>query len=162
MALEEAKRRLENVTPLRTDCGRVCGGACCRSLAGEETGMLLFPGEEDDYEALPGWTLKATPTGTLAICPGRCDRARRPLACRLFPLLPLMREDGIHVAMDARARAVCPLARQGKSALDAAFVAAVREAGEMLAADPAQAAMLRQLTEIQDELTALRRRLRGA
>ena len=162
MALEEAKRLLEQVTPLRTDCGRVCGGACCRSLAGEETGMLLFPGEEAAYTSLPGWTLRDTPAGTLAICPGTCDRALRPLACRLFPLLPLLRADGVHVAMDARARAVCPLARQGLSVLDGEFVAAVRQAGEALAADAPQVAMLRRLTEGQDEWAALRRRLREA
>lgn len=159
MVLNEAKRLLAEVTPLRKDCGRVCGGACCRSMAGEETGMLLFPGEEDDYEDAPGWQCKAVPMGTLAICPGHCDRAMRPLACRLFPLLPLLREDGIHVAMDARARAVCPLARQGQAALGEDFRQAVLEAGRLLAQDATQARFLRLLTENQDEWTALRRRL---
>ena len=47
MPWREARALLENLTPLRTDCGKVCGSACCKSLDAEETGMLLFPGEED-------------------------------------------------------------------------------------------------------------------
>ena len=159
--LNEARKLLEDVTPLKTDCGRVCGGACCSSLEGETTGMLLFPGEEDFYEDAEGFSFQPVPGGLLVICSGRCDRTQRPLACRLFPLLPLMREDGIHVAMDARARAVCPLSRHGKDALNPAFVEAVRQAGELLAKDLQQAAFLRQLTQEHDELTALRRRMRG-
>ena len=57
IALEEARGLLAEVTPLKTDCGRVCGGICCRSMEGEETGMLLFPGEEDFYEDLDGWRM---------------------------------------------------------------------------------------------------------
>lgn len=161
MLLEEVRRLLEDVTPLKTDCGRVCGGACCRSLEGETTGMLLFPGEEDLYEEAEGFSMQPVTGGLLLICPGRCDRRERPLACRLFPLLPLLRADGIHVAVDARARAVCPLSRHGKDALDPAFVEAVRKAGELLAEDPQQAAFLQQVTQEHDELTALRRRMRG-
>lgn len=159
--LEKARNLLENVTPLKTDCGRVCGGACCSSLEGEMTGMLLFPGEEDFYEDAEGFTMQPVDGGLLLICSGSCDRTQRPLACRLFPLLPLLREDGIHVAMDARARAVCPLSRHGKDGLDPAFVEAVRQAGELLAQEPAQADFLRKLTEEHDELTALRRKMRG-
>ncbi len=47
--LEKAREILAEVTPLKTDCGKVCGARCCRSLEGEETGMLLFPGEEAYY-----------------------------------------------------------------------------------------------------------------
>lgn len=161
MPWREARVLLENLTPLRTDCGKVCGSACCKSLDAEETGMLLFPGEEDEYDLLPEWRLKQTPSGVLAICPGECERASRPLACRMFPLLPTLREDGVHVAVDARARAVCPLARQGKNAMDAAFVQAVRKAGEALAEDPVQRTFLQRLTESQDEWNALRKKLRG-
>ncbi len=48
-ALFAARSLLEEVTPLKSDCGRICGAACCASLEGEETGMLLFPGEEALY-----------------------------------------------------------------------------------------------------------------
>lgn len=155
--VRKARELFDDLTPLRTDCGLNCGGACCQPLPGEETGMLLFPGEEAYYTSLPGYRLLDTEQGTLLICDGRCERADRPLSCRLFPLLPLLREDGVKVATDLRARAVCPLARQGKDALLPEFVAAVRQAGRMLAEDEEQRAFLARLTRQQDELKALRR-----
>lgn len=158
--LAKARALLENVTPLRTDCGMTCGGACCRSLPGETTGMLLFPGEEQYYAGLCDYTLTPTDHGTLLTCEGCCDRGDRPLSCRLFPLLPLLREDGVKVATDLRARTVCPLARQGKDALQPEFVAAVREVGRLLAEDEAQRDFLQLLTRTQDELKALRKQFR--
>lgn len=153
----KARALFDDLTPLRTDCGLTCGGACCQSLPGDSTGMLLFPGEEAYYEGRPGYRMTPTEAGTLLICSGRCDRADRPLSCRLFPLIPLLREDGVKVATDLRARAVCPLARQGKDALTADFVAAVRQAGRILAQDGKQQAFLARLTRGQDELKALRK-----
>ena len=93
------------------------------------------------------------------VCPGTCDREDRPLSCRLFPLLPLIGDDGaIRVVTDLRARAVCPLARQGISALDPAFIDAVREVGELLAQSEEQAMFLDALEEEQQELRELRRK----
>ena len=159
--LRKAREILEKVTPLKTDCGRVCGARCCRSLEGEETGMLLFPGEEACYAGKPGWKLRKTSAGTLLICPGHCARDERPLACRIFPLLPVIRDGEVKVAADQRARAVCPLLKQGIRGMDPAFAEAVREAGKTLAADAAQRAFLGRMTEEQDELKSLRDRLGG-
>ena len=158
--LAQARALFDDLTPLHTDCGLTCAGACCQPLAGEDTGMLLFPGEEAYYEGREGYTMTPTSAGTLLRCSGRCDRADRPLSCRLFPLLPLIRPDGVKVATDLRAKAVCPLARQGKDALLPEFVAAVRQAGRILAADEAQEAFLRRLTAQQDELKAIRKQFR--
>ena len=158
--LVRARGLLENVTPLHTDCGLACGHACCRPMEGEMTGMLLFPGEEAYYEGLEGYRMTETSHGTLLICSGRCDRADRPLSCRLMPLIPLVREDGVKIATDLRAKTVCPLARQGKDALSPEFVAAVREAGRILTEDDAQRAFLVRLTQQQDELKALRNQFR--
>ena len=159
--LKKARALLAEVTPLKTDCGKVCGARCCRSLEGEETGMLLFPGEEEDYLERPEWKLRETPSGILAVCPGTCGRAERPLACRIFPLLPVIRDGAVKVAADQRARAVCPLLRQGIRGMDPAFTEAVREAGKLLAEDPEQRKFLERLTEEQDELKALREKLGG-
>ena len=52
--LARARAILEDVTPLKTDCGLTCTGACCRPMEGEMTGMLLFPGEESYYESREG------------------------------------------------------------------------------------------------------------
>ena len=150
-SLVAARKLLEVITPLQTDCGLVCGGACCQTL----------PGEAEMYRGEEGFTLVDSPHGTILVCEGRCDRANRPLACRMFPLVMLLRPDGVKIATDAAAQSVCPLARQGKSALSQDFVAAVRQAANLLAQDDQQAAHLRRLTDMQDELKALRAQYRG-
>ena len=123
--------------------------------------MLLFPGEEESYLEDPAWKLRETKSGILAVCPGRCSRKERPLACRIFPLLPVIRDGKVKAAADERARAVCPLLRQGLQGMDPAFREAVREAGRLLAEDPEQREFLEMLTEEQDELKALREKLGG-
>lgn len=160
-AVSAAREILSQVTPLKRDCGRVCGARCCRSLEGDETGMLLFPGEAEAYAGKPGWKIRKTAQGDLLLCSGSCEREERPLSCRLFPLLPLIGDGGeIRVVTDRRARAVCPLAGQGKSAMDPAFVDAVRRAGEVLAAEDEQAVFLDMLEEEQAELKELRKQFR--
>ena len=160
-AVSAAREKLKNVTPLKKDCGRVCGARCCRPLEGEETGMLLFPGEAEAYADREGWVVRHAAQGDIVVCPGTCDREERPLSCRLFPLLPLIGDDGnILVVTDLRAKAVCPLARQGKSALDPAFIEAVREAGELLAQSEEQAMFLDVLEAEQEELRELRKKFR--
>ena len=160
-AVSAAREKLKNVTPLKKDCGRVCGARCCRPLEGEETGMLLFPGGAEAYADREGWVVRHAAQGDIVVCPGTCDREERPLSCRLFPLLPLIGDDGaIRVVTDLRARAVCPLARQGKSALDPEFIDAVREAGELLAQSEEQALFLDVLEAEQEELRELRKKFR--
>ena len=160
--LRTAREKLNSVTPLKKDCGRVCDAACCRSPENEEIGMLLFPGEEEVYSGKDGWMIRETAMGPMVICSGICERDERPLACRMFPLLPVIGEDGeIRAVTDLRAKAVCPLARQGRSAMDPAFTEAVREAGDLLAADEEQAEFLKSLAEEQEELKRLRRALGG-
>ena len=145
-----ARDLLSGLTPLKTDCGRLCGGACCQG--DEATGMLLFPGEEALYahcafaRVLPAGFSLGGQGVSLLVCQGRCERENRPLACRLFPLFLRFREDGsTRVVMDRRARALCPLTGYGLSALDSAFLDAARTAYDLLLADPACAAYLRDL-----------------
>lgn len=138
-----ARQMLEKLTPLRQDCGRYCGGACCQSDEDGQGGMLLFPEEEKLYDPLPEGFLivpdrAVVPDGKLLICPGECDRAMRPLSCRLFPLLPT----GTGCRMDRRAWAVCPLMDAGKKGLMPAFVQAVEQAGRILYECPTHAAFL--------------------
>lgn len=118
---KEAYRLLENVTPLKVDCGQLCSGACCYS-EDEEAGMYLYPGEQCMYETvdtpwlkiersafLYGASDKAAP---IAICDGTCDRALRPLSCRIFPLIPYLKEGGKpEIIIDPRAKSMCPLAQ---------------------------------------------------
>ena len=159
-AVRAARELLRDVTPLKTDCGKVCSARCCRSLEGEETGMLLFPGEEEEYGNREGWSLRQAAVGTLAVCPGRCARGERPLACRIFPLIPVIRDGEVKAAADLRALAVCPLLRQGIRGMDPEFREAVRQAGQLLAAEEEQRAFLEKLTAEQDALKELRARFR--
>ena len=124
--------------------------------------MRLFPGEEEIYAGMPGWKLLAAEGRTIAVCPGSCERKERPLACRMFPLLPEPAEDGsVRARTDLRARAVCPLSRQGLSGMDPAFTEAVRRAGEILMSSPGQAEELRHLAEEQRQSREIRRRWKG-
>ena len=161
-AVAEARRILNNVTPLRTDCGRACGGACCQPDEDGQGGMLRFPGEEALYETLPeGFSIRkddaVMPGMKLLICDGTCERQNRPLSCRLFPMLPTR----TGAKMDRRAWAVCPLMESGKRGLNPVFVEAVKEAGALLAADPAQRAFLERLAAEQEELRQMKREWRG-
>lgn len=149
-AVLSARALLSGLTPLKADCGRLCGGACCQG--DEATGMLLFPGEEALYahcafaRVLPAGFSLGGQGVSLLVCQGRCERENRPLACRLFPLFLRFREDGsTRVVMDRRARALCPLTGYGLSALDSAFLDAARTAYDLLLADPVCAAYLRDL-----------------
>lgn len=147
-----ARALLRDATPLKADCGRLCGAACCQG--DERTGMLLFPGEEALYagsafaRVLPASFDLAGTRARLLVCGGVCDRNDRPLACRLFPLFLRFREDGsARVVLDARARGVCPLCGYGLSALDPAFVAAAKKAYTLLLADAPCRAYLRALCD---------------
>ena len=145
--LERAYALLENVTPLTTDCGGVCDGRCCRESADSE-GMLLFPGEEV-LLADAGYTIRPAEGGYLLTCGGTCDRSLRPLACRIFPLFPILTEEGrIKAVYDPRGYRMCPLVREcAHVPLDRAFVRTVRRVGRILMDDPACAAFLRMNSE---------------
>ena len=151
-AVREARNFLENLTPLKTDCGRLCQGACCQG--DDTTGMLLFPGEEAFYEncsfarIIPaGFELGGAPA-QLFVCHGTCERDNRPLACRLFPLFLKFKEEGVtKLRMDVRAKAVCPLTDYGIKALDPEFKQAVRQAYDVLLENEACAAYLADLDD---------------
>ncbi|MBE7063579.1 MAG: hypothetical protein E7390_07345 [Ruminococcaceae bacterium] len=111
-----AYRLLENVTPVRKDCGALCGAACCAD-SDVGTGMYLYPAEECMLYPLPDW-VKIEASGfyyngrqaALMSCPGNCDRALRPLACRIFPLVPYKKPgERMKIIFDPRAKAMCPL-----------------------------------------------------
>lgn len=146
-AVQAARDILKDITPLKTDCGRVCGAACCAPDETGKGGMLLFPGEEKLYDVLPeGFEIlpddSVIPEGKLLVCKGRCDREMRPLSCMFFPLRPTFRGD---VRMDRRGLYVCPLAEYGVGGLNPEFVAAARSAAQVLAQQDETRAYLRAL-----------------
>ena len=135
-ALLRARALTLDVTPLNTDCGRCCGHACCQPDETGKGGMLLFPAEEKLYLDRPGFTispyqLDAAPV-LLLTCDGHCERAERPLGCRLFPLLPKLKNGQVRVVRDRRGFERCPLLPDGLTAFRPDFVEAVRAAGKAL------------------------------
>lgn len=132
--LTEARALLKETTPLKGDCGALCGGACCRSDEDGQGGVYLFPGESvgdwatcADTEDLGGCQM--------CTCHGACARDQRPLACRLFPLTPIRVRGEWTVRLDSRAWAMCPLMRGGMRGLDPEFVIAAKAAVRLLAQD---------------------------
>ncbi|MBR2724566.1 MAG: hypothetical protein IKB72_03935 [Ruminococcus sp.] len=122
---------LGDLTPLKVDCGKLCGGACCKGDA--SIGMHLFPFEES--------TLKVTENEEngvrLAVCRGTCDRNNRPLSCRIFPFFPTVDERGkVYVEADMRAYRLCPLVSHiDEIEFDKRFFKALLKVGKMLAKD---------------------------
>jgi len=107
-------------------------------------GVYLFPGEE---KLLPG---KSDGFAPVYDCGGVCEREKRPLGCRIFPLTPVKSEKGWTVRMDRRARAMCPLVRSGLRGLDPEFVRAVRRALLRIACKPEGEAFLVKWQALED------------
>ena len=97
----ELYRLSEKVTPLRSDCGLLCGKLCCQPGKTVNLGMYLFPGEEVMYTGREDWLAweQRDPTEDyfpsswtkplyFISCTKPCPRAGRPLICRFFPLAP--------------------------------------------------------------------------
>ncbi len=123
---------LENVTPMHTDCGALCGAACCADND-VGTGMYLYPGEECMLSPCPLWA-EIEDSGfffegyeaKILSCPSRCERNLRPLACRIFPLVPYKKAgERMKIIYDPRAALLCPLE---PSALSEEFCIAVTRA----------------------------------
>lgn len=139
-----ARNLLDSLTPLKGDCGRQCGAACCQPDEMGRGGMYLFPGEAACYSDDMDWATIA-PSGIvvggepllLLTCDGSCPRDARPLSCRIFPLTPTTQDGQLTVIPDIRAWPVCPLMEYGISGLSKAFVDAVQEAMALLWDDPA-------------------------
>lgn len=135
--IQQARELLRSRTPLETDCGLLCGGACCQTDEDGQGGVLLFPGEEPLYSRIPWGKLLKTDQGLVLICDGPCDRDLRPLGCRIFPLTPRRGRNGsLGVRIDRRAFAMCPLAGSGTRGLDPRFVEAVLQALRLIDSDP--------------------------
>ncbi len=145
--LSRAWALTENVTPLVQDCGALCGAQCCAADEDGQGGVFLFPGEEQLIGDADWARIERTDAlgGCLMLtCAGRCDRAKRPLGCRIFPLTPVpLKGGGWGVRIDRRSFAMCPLAQSGKRGLSPAFVEAVSQVVNELAQDPAGARFLR-------------------
>ena len=112
--LQKALDELENITPLKPfNCGKLCSARCCSG--GDNDGMGLFPGEKELLESSTDFEINDSEGNfgePVIVCRGSCDRRKRPLACRIFPLFPLAveRENEIVIVPVPDPRAgMCPL-----------------------------------------------------
>jgi hypothetical protein len=206
-------------TPIKADCGNLCGAACCKDIASDgggdyegaatvpdfnedipnalsdtatdadigadlpnaapddgiaesdfdtyadlpnaapgvpdAAGMVLFPGEAGLLSQEHGYRLfRIMNMGVSAwflVCEGVCDRRKRPLACRIFPLAPHISETGAVTALpDPRAKRMCPLA-DGEF-LDPLFRKAVTKAFRFLARTPVIYEYMRMLSVDLDDM----------
>ena len=150
--LRRAYHAIGDNTPMLSDCGALCEDACCQPDEDGQGGVYLFPGEAALLADCDWGHVEPTPFAPMLVCGGICDRASRPLGCRIFPLTPVRGKNGKwSVRMDARARTMCPLAAHGLSGLDPAFPKAVREALRIVGNDPEGDAFLEKWHALEEE-----------
>jgi hypothetical protein len=133
-------RILDKKTPLKFDCGLLCGSKCCRG--GSNNGMHLYPGEEcmygfqSEFLELKEESLSNT-TISFAVCKGECNRKYRPLACRIFPFAPYISSDGkLYIVKDPRAYYQCPLFHSEDIRISGIFKRKIRDIFHLVIKDP--------------------------
>ena len=154
MNLSEIYAAIGETTPMRADCGALCGAACCQPDSDGQGGVALLPGEAELLRGIRWGTIARDESmdAPMLVCSGPCEREKRPFLCRIFPLCPVTGRDGRWtVRMDARARAACPLSNSGLRALDPDFVRGAARAARLLAGDPEGEAFLRRWASIEAE-----------
>lgn len=150
--LLRAYAAISDRTPMLTDCGALCESACCESDEDGQGGVYLFPGEEACTGECDWGRIESDSFGAMLVCDDWCDRERRPLACRIFPLTPVKSAEGRWtVRMDARARAMCPLVRSGVKGLNPDFVRGVVKAIRIIASDPEGEAFLEKWRALEEQ-----------
>lgn len=109
--IEKIHEKLNRVSPVDYDCGRLCGEICCvyddETYANDDLILYLLPGEEMIYENNEYFELKhfkiseinyphSWKDGVYTVkCknPPNCIRKIRPIQCRTFPLIPHISKD---------------------------------------------------------------------
>lgn len=126
--------------------------------------MGLFPGEKELLESSMDFEINDSEGNfgePVVVCRGGCDRRKRPLACRIFPLFPLAveRENEIVIVPVPDPRAgMCPLLRCPEK-IDRRFYRAVRCAGEYLLRDEDTRGYLIELSSEITDIAELAERL---
>ena len=176
---------LNRVSPIETDCGKLCGAACCtaelkpeggREGNAPEMGIYLLPGEDklfdkkeawlswssesaEDYDFPPSW--KGKVYFVRCKTPPLCPREKRPIQCRTFPLLPHIDEDGVLslVYNDLELPYRCPLIEE-EIPLEDSFYKATLTAWKHLIRDPLIYDLVRQDSIAREEaVSELREKL---
>lgn len=158
-----------DVTPLRYDCGTLCGSLCCKGKDGnEEYGMWLLPTERELLENEGAYRFSTAEDGTeTAVCFGHCRRFMRPFACRIYPYYAKLEKSGngrinIRIKRDPRAALSCPLAADGTYLRPTpAFVRSAERAVRVLLRDEAMKKELFAVSDFLSEIEEMRRKIFG-
>ncbi len=152
---------LEDITPVKYDCGSLCGSLCCQNNGkdGETLGMWLLPFEREVLKSYEDFTFSSANDGTETVfCKGKCDRRRRPFACRIYPYYAHISgsfggRTRISIKTDPRARLSCPIAaRDSYIRPSIEFVACAKAAVRILMKDET---IKKDLIEISDFLSEI-------
>ena len=119
--IKRAYQTLGMLTPLKADCGKLCNAKCCQG--NDSQGMYVFPGEMELLAKEPSYRFSGE---SFVVCQGACHRHRRPLSCRIFPFLPVYKNEKLLLVIDPRARFLCPIAsREASEFWDQEFLIAL-------------------------------------
>ena len=155
-SIQKIYERLDKVSPVDFDCGKLCGEVCCvydadDSHKEEELVLYLLPGEELLYEDSPEFELYYVDSSQIryphswkdgiylvkCVNPPRCDRSIRPIQCRTFPLVPHISKNGeFHLVLDETEFPYeCPILRDHIK-LNDDFIKVTYEVWKMLIRNP--------------------------
>jgi|GEM_PF-220574 len=160
-ATEKARQYLEKTTPLKGDCGLLCGSVCCKKDASRSNdfGMWLFPHEEKLYKNNTNLKIKKAEGNNsypFLMCGysgengSFCKREERPLFCRFFPYFPVVEEIArngekrfkVKIIIHPSAFKLCP-AISGKLKITSKFSRALKKAVHILLNDKDNSAEMR-------------------
>ena len=160
MLIRRAYEYLDNVTPLKTDCGRLCDKACCKG----EGEIWLLPDEEMLFRDKDGFEIKYLDGEYNLKCTSLCDddRSIRPFCCRIFPYFPIVKKNGEYLSVrlitDPRGTSFCPMAR-GEAECERSFARAVRKAVRLLCSQEKYYEFFRTQGELLEEILRFRQKL---
>ncbi len=160
MLIKRAYEYLDRVTPLKYDCGRLCGKACCKG----EGEIWLLPNELKLFEAKDGFEIKHFEGEYNLKCTALCDKDRtvRPFCCRIFPYFPIVQKAGdrlkIRLICDPRGTSFCPMAR-GEVKCTPDFARAVRKAVRLLCTEKEYFEFFLRQGQVLDEILDFRQKL---
>lgn len=104
--IEKIHEKLNRVSPVSYDCGKLCGEICCvyddEDYPNDDLIIYLLPGEELLYDSSKSFELMHYEIGKIdyphswkdgvftvkCLNPPNCEREIRPIQCRTFPLIP--------------------------------------------------------------------------
>ena len=155
--IDSAYGFLKYEVPLKFDCGKMCKRRCCTE---KDKGMMLFPGEEklfndnEDFKIITDINKRK-----ILFCNGKCNRQKRPLSCRMYPLFTYTYlEENIvkqKVIYDLRGTNRCGIIDMNLK-IRKKFFYAVKKAGKVLTRDKESLKMLLEISEEIDDIIKLK------